>query len=121
MSEAPAGAGAAEPGSLRLDLNAAAVGAARGLGLAASPTFVVMALVTSVDGGVSSLMVCPAAPNASPLRGMALMYLMMSLFHLPPWLRLIVGPRTKRARVTSAGGEVRARASPADAEEARRA
>jgi hypothetical protein len=27
--------------------------------------------------------------NASPLSGMVPMYLLMSVFHLPPWLKLI--------------------------------
>ena len=34
-----------------------------------------------------------AAPGASPLSGMALMYLLMSAFHLAPWLKLISSRR----------------------------
>jgi hypothetical protein len=30
-------------------------------------------------------------PDASPLGGMVLMYGLMSLFHLAPWLRLVAG------------------------------
>ena len=32
---------------------------------------------------------CSAGP-AAPLGGMAAMYLLMSVFHLPPWLKLVV-------------------------------
>jgi hypothetical protein len=34
---------------------------------------------------------CAAAQQTSPLHGMALMYLLMSAFHMPPWLKLIRG------------------------------
>jgi hypothetical protein len=34
--------------------------------------------------------------DASPLSGMALMYLLMSAFHLAPWLKLIAGRRARR-------------------------
>ena len=57
--------------------------------LAAAPTFAVMALLTGVLGGGQMAMMCSTAPDASPLSGMAAMYLLMSAFHLTPWLRLI--------------------------------
>ena len=60
------------------------------LGLAAAPTFAAMALLTSV--GRAPEVVCSVA-NPSPLSGMTPMYLLMSLFHAPPWLRLTVGQR----------------------------
>jgi hypothetical protein len=60
--------------------------AADGLRLAATPTFAVMALVTSA--GAPADMICSAA-HASPLSGMAPMYLLMSAFHAGPWLTLI--------------------------------
>src|SRR2546430_16575545 len=63
-------------------------GVADWLGLAAAPTFAIMALLTVVLGGPAD-MVCAAAHGGSPLNGMALMYLLMSGFHLPPWLKLI--------------------------------
>ena len=66
----------------------AAWGAADWLALAAAPTFVVMALLTGVPGGGTMAMPCSATP-ASPLSGMATMYLLMSAFHLAPWLKLI--------------------------------
>jgi hypothetical protein len=52
-----------------------------------------MALVTGARGGGWPPAVCLAAPGASPLSGMAAMYLLMSVFHLPPWLKLIGGRR----------------------------
>lgn len=67
----------------------AASGAAGGLGLAAAPTFALMALLTAVFGGGSPGILCSAAHDASPLSGMTLMYLLMSAFHAAPWLKLI--------------------------------
>ena len=34
---------------------------------------------------------CLSDPGPLPLDGMTMMYLLMSLFHLPPWLRLMAG------------------------------
>ena len=70
------------------------LGAADWISLAAAPTFAIMALLTSVDGGVMPDILCSAAQGASPLRGMALMYWLMSAFHLAPWLKLISGGRS---------------------------
>lgn len=64
-------------------------GAAGWLHLAATPTFAVMALVTGVSGGEADVL-C-SAMGASPLAGMVPMYLLMSVFHAAPWLRLIGG------------------------------
>jgi hypothetical protein len=71
---------------------AAAFGIAKGLYLAATPTFAIMALVTAASGG--SDVICAAAPDASSFSGMALMYVLMSAFHLPPWLKLIASRRS---------------------------
>lgn len=60
-------------------------GAARWLCFAASPTFALMALVTAASGGHE--MGCMMAQ--SPLAGMVPMYLLMSGFHLAPWLKLM--------------------------------
>jgi hypothetical protein len=65
------------------------LGAAECLSLAAAPTFAVMALLTAVLGGGPLDMICGAAPGASPFSGMIPMYLLMSAFHTPPWLKLI--------------------------------
>lgn len=67
---------------------AAALGVAGWLGHAAAPTFAVMALLTSLPRGGADMM-CSAGHDASPLSGMAPMYLLMSAFHLAPWLKLI--------------------------------
>jgi hypothetical protein len=69
-----------------------ALGAAHWLSLAAAPTFAIMALLTGLGGGPAD-MLCSAAPDASPLSGMVLMYLLMSAFHSAPWLKLIAGRR----------------------------
>jgi len=65
--------------------------------LAAAPTFATMALLTSVLGGGQPDILCSAAEHASPLGGMTAMYLLMSAFHSPPWLKLI-SSRRKGAR-----------------------
>jgi hypothetical protein len=91
---------------------AAAPGAAGWLGLAAAPTFVVMALLTCVPSGGADMM-CSAAHGVSPLSGMLPMYVLMSAFHSTPWLKLIsrrradirtdraLGPMTQNNRVGS--------------------
>ena len=58
------------------------------LSLAATPTFAAMALVTALAGGGAAGMVCSVG-TLSPLSGMIPMYVLMSAFHAPPWLRLI--------------------------------
>jgi len=68
---------------------AAALGIAKWLCLAAAPTFAIMALLTGVLGGGPPDLLCSAAQDASPLSGMAPMYLLMSAFHSSPWLKLI--------------------------------
>jgi len=78
--------------------SAAATGAADWLYLAAAPTFAIMALLTAVLGGGSPL--CSMA-SASPLTGMVPMYLLMSAFHLAPWLKLISHRRNAIRRCRS--------------------
>jgi hypothetical protein len=46
-----------------------------------------MALWSGFSAGQQD-MLCTAAQGGSPLAGMTLMYLLMSAFHLAPWLRL---------------------------------
>jgi hypothetical protein len=69
-------------------------GAVHWLGLAAAPTFAIMALLTGVLGGGAPDVLCSAAHDASPLSGMAPMYLLMTAFHSGPWLKLISGRRS---------------------------
>jgi len=66
----------------------AGAGLAKWLGLAASPTFAAMALLTSLGGGP---MVLCSGPAGFPLGGMVPMYLLMSVFHAAPWLKVIAG------------------------------
>jgi hypothetical protein len=72
--------------------------AAEWLGLAAAPTFAVMALATAVasDGTMGAL----CGPGGWPLDGMAPMYLLMSAFHVSPWLRLMGGRGDEARRRT---------------------
>jgi hypothetical protein len=79
--------------------NAVARRAANGLYLAAAPTFAIMALLTGVFGGGSPDALCSSA-SASPLGGMVPMYLLMSAFHLAPWLKLI-SSRTPMSQVAA--------------------
>ncbi|HTQ33316.1 MAG TPA: hypothetical protein VMI30_04020 [Stellaceae bacterium] len=66
--------------------------ASKWLCLAAAPSFALMALLAvGFAGDVQPNFFCSAVRHASPLSGMALMYVLMSTFHLPPWLRLIAG------------------------------
>lgn len=62
------------------------------LSLAAAPTFAAMALLTAVSSPAE--MICSAMPDGSPFTGMVPMYLLMSAFHLAPWLRFISGRGT---------------------------
>ena len=57
------------------------------LSLAAAPTFAAMAMLTGVLGGAPMDTLCPAGPGAA-LSGMVPMYLLMSMFHASPWLKL---------------------------------
>jgi hypothetical protein len=69
-------------------------GAAHWLSLAATPVFAVMALLTAQHGGPADIL-CAAVHGASPLSGMMPMYVLMSVFHAPPWLKLIARRRTQ--------------------------
>src|SRR5882757_5048201 len=80
--------------------NAAALGAADWLCLAATPTFAIMALLTGVPGGGPADMLCSAAQGASPLTGMVPMYVLMSVFHSVPWLKLVSRLRRTGASVS---------------------
>lgn len=99
----------------------------RWLGLAAAPTFAVMAISTALFSGQSD-MVCMAMRGSSAISGMTLMYLLMSIFHSSPWLKLIAsrgsGSRrqfrppsqipTRRGRPMGGASEVRSLRSGTD-------
>ena len=72
-------------------------GPADWLSLAATPVFAGMALMTALPGDTMDAM-CGSghgamASAATALGGMVPMYLLMSAFHLAPWLRLITARR----------------------------
>ena len=69
--------------------------AADWLCLAATPTFAVLALLTSVQDRGAAAALCSAAQVESTLSGMALMYALMSVFHVPPWLSLMSSQRSR--------------------------
>jgi hypothetical protein len=69
--------------------DAAALNAADWLSLAAAPAFAIMALLTAAHVGSPADILSPAAHDGSPLSGMTLMYVLMSIFHAAPWLKLI--------------------------------
>ena len=68
-------------------------GAVSWLSLAAAPSFALMALVTGL-APPAPMMNCSAMSDVAPsgilsLGGMVPMYLLMSLFHAVPWIRLL--------------------------------
>ncbi len=74
------------------DEDAAVVrGILKWLPLAAAPTFAIMALAAAITDGGPMESLCSDA--SSPIGGMVPMYVLMSAFHLPPWLNLIAGRR----------------------------
>jgi len=56
------------------------------LALAASPSFALMAWISAND---MQAVLCATGPSILPISGMAWMYLLMSFFHLSPWLKLV--------------------------------
>jgi hypothetical protein len=66
--------------------------AAEWLGLAAAPTFGTMALLTAVLGSGPEPL-C-SVEHGSLMSGMVSMYLLMAVFHVAPWLRLIARRRS---------------------------
>jgi hypothetical protein len=70
---------AEETGAVAAALNA--------LYLAATPTFAIMAVLSSVSGNAD--MMCSVTHDAWQLGGMVPMYALMSAFHSGPWLRRI--------------------------------
>lgn len=66
----------------------AVLGVAGWLSLAATPTFAIMALISSVTAIGQPDVICSATHDMLPLTGMISMYVLMSVFHLTPWLKL---------------------------------
>ena len=95
MSEAHIGVHGCD--AMRANGNEKARTAADWLYLAAAPTFAIMALLTGVLGGGPADALCSIA-GMSPLDGMMPMYLLMSAFHLAPWLKLVAGRRSAASR-----------------------
>jgi hypothetical protein len=92
--KAPLERGGGCPGNVKTT----APGAADWLCLAATPTFTIMALLTGVLGGGAPDILCAAAQDTSPLSGMVPMYMLMSVFHSTPWLKLISSRRSDARR-----------------------
>ncbi len=67
---------------------AAGVPAARLLSLSAAPTFLVMALWSAFTGATADAMCMSGNSLLSP-GGMTIMYTLMGVFHMPPWLALL--------------------------------
>jgi hypothetical protein len=61
-------------------------GAAGWLSLAGSPSFALMPWIMANDAPPIAL--CSSGSSILPIDGMTTMYLLMSLFHLSPWLKL---------------------------------
>jgi hypothetical protein len=59
------------------------------LGLAASPVFAVMGWIAVSDP--HSMAMCSVGAGVWTMDGMTPMYLLMSVFHLSPWLKLAAG------------------------------
>ncbi len=87
----------------------AALRAADWLSLGAAPTFASMAALAGILGGGAHEMLCSAASYPSVLSGMVPMYILMSAFHFPPWLKLISRWRSgvRAADLTHEGGTLR--------------
>lgn len=89
LSETRTRAGAHAAGLLQ------SMGGGRCLQFAAAPVFAGMALLTAHDAAAD--MMC-SAQGGSMISGMVPMYLLMSLFHLGPWLRLFAREGTVSER-----------------------
>jgi len=116
--EPAASAGEASEGALQAGA-LGGLGIADWLSLAAAPTFVAMACLTALSDG--TLMICATDQAAFPLPEMAVMYLLMSAFHLAPWLRLLRrgGASDRKAEVSCVANDSLARPTRSDHAEAR--
>jgi hypothetical protein len=70
------------------------------LALAASPAFALMAWIAANDA--SPMTLCPSGSRLLPIDGMTAMYVLMSLFHVSPWLKLAAGrPQANTQSITN--------------------
>ena len=60
------------------------------LAFAAAPGFALMASIAACHS--PSIALCSAGSRSLPVDGMTMMYVLMSVFHLSPWLRLACRP-----------------------------
>jgi hypothetical protein len=64
------------------------------LSLAAAPAFAVMAVAAAAQpAGMPGLCTAMPMPDPSPLTGMVPMYVLMSVVHVTPWLKLLARRR----------------------------
>lgn len=77
------------PSSAVTNASTRAHSAAGWLGFAASPTFALMSWMAA--NHAPSMGMCSPVSGNLPMDGMTAMYLLMSVFHLSPWLKLASG------------------------------
>lgn len=65
------------------------------IGLAAAPTFAAMALLSGLYQDELAA-ICSGGSGALPLTGMVWMYILMSVFHVGPWLRVLENQLTQK-------------------------
>lgn len=101
LAHTPVDADDAAPHAASRGDRRAALRAADWLALGAAPTFACMAVLTGLLSGGPGAMVCSAATHMSALSGMVPMYVLMSAFHVAPWLTF-VSRRRAGARIAGA-------------------
>lgn len=69
---------------------------ARAISLASTPTFALMALLVGVFDGSSGMHGSGSHGIGGPVGSMVLMYLLMSVFHAAPWLKLLATVRRRK-------------------------
>ncbi len=70
---------------------------ARLLPFTASPALALMALVTGISEAGRTNIICLTTDDISYFNDMVAMYLLMSFFHLPPWLKALSGGTQHRS------------------------
>ncbi|GLH78476.1 hypothetical protein SSBR45G_33850 [Bradyrhizobium sp. SSBR45G] len=72
------------------------------LRFAAAPTFALMAVLNAMARDGRSDLICSTMPAGAPLGSMTVMYLLMSAFHMVPWLKRmrwnVLRARSNKAR-----------------------